>query len=33
VLGETRATRLNTLREWREFLAERHGRAASRAAR
>jgi len=33
VLGEARATRLNTLREWREFLAERHRRAVSRTAR
>jgi len=33
VLGEARATRLNTLREWREFLAERHRRSVSRTAR
>jgi DNA-binding transcriptional MerR regulator len=33
VLAEARATRLNTLREWREFLAARHGRAAHRISR
>jgi len=33
VLGEARATRLDTLREWRELLAERRTPATSRVAR
>jgi len=33
VLAEARATRLDSLREWREFLAARHGRSAHRGAR